>query len=529
MRKEEHSQEQDRQIHELRQELFELQGRDCHDVLLNDVKRIDSDLSREQMSSIWDTLRFVCAHRHFTRTFNRPLTSSTWEPASVTQLKSDYYGCPSKHVLRRNRNPNFEDLELAVEQDQNDHSYSPREPKTSSQLVRDSQACVKLATKLLHRASQVSMKQDSAQDAPSFYEAQVICEESPPVFAFRSLNPERAKMESMELNQGLRPIVESTKLGLMEKIGRVCFNLVVSRHAPDIYTYNTLIVAFDKCRLSFFSDAIIWSFFNERLLRPSKLTFCAILNHFRVVGNRTGFLYALSCISGVDSRTGGKWRRRHFEDVEQYPLLVNWALDTTERTFTGDWFWQHIPLHISAVEHIISGLLDFEHFYLAATLFNTCGQSGIRLDQGVIRRLFDECIDSLDFGASLTLIRGLVSRQNNGLELLFTADDETNSYLVSRLYVLLDLCGLFQGSTGESFADSHLQNLNIDRQELGAFLKVLHLVQEHLQADDTFERPHCKMLQYQGTRNDTVTAKEAFGGQWLTDEPEENVVLWGRR
>ncbi|PHH76787.1 hypothetical protein CDD82_3854 [Ophiocordyceps australis] len=363
MRKEEHSQEQDRQIHELRQEIHDLQGRDCHHVLLNDAKRIDSDLSRDQMSLIWDALRFVCSNRQFTRAFNRPLTSSTWEPASVTQTKSQYYGCPSKHVLQKDRSPNFEELELAVEQDQNDHSYSPREPKTSLQLVRDSQACVKLATKLLHRASQVSKKHDKTQDAPSFYEAQMICQESPPIFAFRSLNPERAKTESMELNQGLRPIIESTQLGLMEKIG-------------------------------------------------------------------------------------GKWRRRHFEDVEQHPLLVNWAFDTAERTFTGNWFWQHIPLHISAVEQIISGLLDFEHFFLAAILFNTCGQSGIRLNQAIIRRLFDECVDALDFGASLTLIRGLVSSQNDGLELLLTGDDEANSYLVSRLFVLLDLCGLFQQSKG---------------------------------------------------------------------------------
>ncbi|KAJ4857601.1 hypothetical protein T069G_08498 [Trichoderma breve] len=258
---------------------------------------------------------------------------------------------------------------------------------------------------------------------------------------------------------------------MKEKVGRICYNLLVSSHPPDIHTYNTLIVAFNKSGHHSFAEALVASFFQYRLLQPTPSTFIAILNHYQCTNNHGRFLRALACITGLDNRTGAKVRRRHVSDIEENPNLLPWALDSRRRTLTGDYIWDHLPLSQPLVEEIIGGLLHFKLFDQAAAFFISCVQSGVNLSLNSVKFFLDECINALDWKAAVRLTSSFARSQPTLQRLLRVGGDSENaSYIADRIRVLLDICGL-DGSDKPS--KSLLVNLKISGPSFTKLLNTL--------------------------------------------------------
>ncbi|KAK2589437.1 hypothetical protein QQS21_012888 [Conoideocrella luteorostrata] len=424
----------DRKLEESRKELAELQERSS---IPSTAEANTSCLSIEQMDSLWQSLKTIYQDRPFMKEIHKPATTSTSE--LVSKLKAELYNVAGEDSLRAMRQTDYEQLERAIEAEESDSQISFRQPQNQAQLLRDSTSIEHLVQQLLRRAE---LLDNGSSQSPSFDEARKMAASGCTDFTFQSIDPDRAARNTSALNNQIRTLISASNLSLKERIGRVCYNLLVSAYPPDMHTYNTLVVAFDKSGHHAFSDALVHSFFHQRKLKPTPSTFTAILNHYKLTNNHGKFLRALSCLTGADKMTGGKMRRRHIRDIEQQPVLQRWAADTKWRTLTGDWVWEHVPLNIALVETILRGLLHFHLYDSAASFFLTCMRAGVGLSTRAITHVFDECLTALDWRAGVRLVQGLTDSLRMWEALLSKEDDITASYLVGRTFALLDLCGL---------------------------------------------------------------------------------------
>lgn len=465
VRKDDRRRELDRQIEETRKELSDLREQARSTSASNSPQ--PTELSPQQMDTLWKSLKTIYINRPYMKEIDKPAMACSSE--LVSSLKAEYYNSPTDAALQASRRTNYEQLERAIMAEERDSTVAFREPRNKLQLLNESSSIEHLVQQFLRRAE---ILDESSEACPSFEEARGLAQKGYPNFTYRSINPKSASKNTLTLNKRLRSLVGNDELGLKEKIGRVCYNLLVSAHPPDMHTYNTLIVAFDKSGQHTFSDALVHSFFHQRLLKPTASTFSAILNHYKMTNNHGKFLRGLACITGLDTLTGSKLGRRHVNDVQLSPQLRKWAADTTLRTRTGDYVWEHVPLNLPLVESILTGLVHFKLFDDAASFFITCMRSGVEVSTRVVIQVFDECIAALDWRAAVRLVRGLSNSHKKWQRLLTLQDNTANAaYLVSRVIVLLDLCGLC--SQGQSPSKQCLDNLDISRAKLNKLLASL--------------------------------------------------------
>ncbi|PTB63885.1 hypothetical protein BBK36DRAFT_144400 [Trichoderma citrinoviride] len=478
VRKEDRRKELDRQLDEVRKEIADLQdGRQSHS---SDDDSMYRWLGLGQMDELWRSLKKIYISRPYMKEIHQPATISNCD--LIEALKHEYYGCPSGPLRSAKRQLDYDLLESAIMREEVDTARFYREPRNQVQLLRETMNAEALVRKLLQRSKYYA----KGEPAPSLEKAQTLLEEGSPDYTFRSIDAVRAQENTILLNKRLRALVAASNLNMKEKIGRICYNLLISSHPPDVHTYNTLIVAFNKSGHHSFAEALVASFFHERLLQPTNSTFIAILNHYRCTNNHGKFLRALACITGIDNRTGAKIRRRHVSDINRNPTLLPWALDAKRRTLNGEWIWDHLPMTLPLVEEIFSGLLHFKLFDQAATFFMSCMQCGVNLSLDSVKYFFDECIDALDWKAAARLAASL-ARSQSALQRLLSYGDghEVTSYIVGRIRVLLDICGL--GGPDEP-PKSLLASLRISGPAFTKFLNTLAEEEGLLQDASTSSR-----------------------------------------
>lgn len=385
----------------------------------------------------------------------------------ISSLKTEFYNAVGEPSLRAMRKTNYEKLERAIATDVLDGKVRLREPRNYAQLLQVSLSTEQLVQQLLRRAE---ILDNGATHSPAFDEARQLVTKGYPNFSFPSIDPERAAKNSSLLNSQIRALTSAENLSFKERIGRVCYNLLVSAYPPDMHTYNTLIVAFDKSGHHALSDVIVFSFFHQRLMNPTPSTYAAIFNHYKSTNNHGQFLRAISCLAGLDKLTGAKIRRRHINDVAQMPDLQKWAADLRRRTRTGQWVWEHGPLSTTVVETMLDGLLHFKLFADAATLFITCVRYGVALSARTMTHLFDECVAALDWKAAVRMVRGLMFSLQEWENLLSSQTDGASAaHLLSRASALIDICGL--GSNGQEPSKKRLANLYISAPKRNRFLE----------------------------------------------------------
>ncbi|KAL6796104.1 hypothetical protein GGI42DRAFT_331927 [Trichoderma sp. SZMC 28013] len=474
VRKDDRRKELDRQLDEVRKELADLQ--DGRQRPSSDDDSTAPELSLRQMDTLWQSLKKIYNSRPYMKEIHQPATISASD--LVEALKHEHYGCLDGPLRNLKRQMDYDRLEGAIMQEESANGRYYREPRNQAQLLRESLSTETLVRKLLDRTRYLP----EDQSGPSLQKARGLLEKGSQGFTFRSIDSARARDNTILLNKRLRSLAAASNLNMKEKVGRICYNLLVSSHPPDIHTYNTLIVAFNKSGHHSFAEALVASFFQYRLLQPTPSTFIAILNHYQCTNNHGRFLRALACITGLDNRTGAKVRRRHVSDIEENPNLLPWALDSRRRTLTGDYIWDHLPLSQHLVEEIIGGLLHFKLFDQAAAFFISCVQSGVNLSLDSVKYFLDECINALDWKAAVRLTSSFARSQTTLQSLLRVGgDSENTSYIADRIRVLLDICGL--GGTDKP-SKSLLVNLKVSGP---SFTKLLNTLAQ--EAGPPKERP----------------------------------------
>lgn len=462
VRKDERRRELDGQLEQARQELNDLR---THGLPDTQAGHGSDAIDERQMDSLWKSLKQIYHNRPYMKEVHQPAVVTASE--LIDTLRHEHYGSPSLDAMKANRRTDYEKLERAIAREQSIANDLICEAQTRKHLAKDTAAVEKMIGQLLDRVAVMS----NDASAPSYDEARTLAKQSSPQYTFSSIDRRGAEQNSRSLNDRLRSILESSDMNLREKVGRVCYNLFISAHPPDMHTYNTLIVAFDKGGNHALSDTLVHSFFFDRLLKPTPSTYVAILNHYRNTNNHGQFLRALACVAGADKITGGKIRRRHVADVVEHPSMHAWAADTKRRTVGGNWVYEHVPLHQPLVEEVIKGLLHFQLFDQAASFFISCMNTGVAISARVVRQVLDDCIYALDWKGAVQLVRGFSHHQQRLRAMLADDSDGTSAYLVDRLYVLLDLCGL--SVTGPQASKQLLKNLQISERKLNQLIETL--------------------------------------------------------
>lgn len=467
IRKDERRKELDRQLEEAKRELAELREQNGRDDM--SVQSSIAQLTDSQMEELWNSLRSIYTGRPHFKEIHKP--AMLLDSELREKLQKEHYGCPDERSLAALRQTDMHELERAMIFEESEPSIARRDPTDRKHLQRFSDSIVMLIEQMMMRAN--SRRKDNLP-SPSFDEALRLMIKGYPRYTFRRVDPKKAQDDIKVLNGANRTAINDPELGVKEKIGRVCYNLLVSKYPPDMHSFNTLIATFDKHRgYRHFSEAVVSTFFYNSRMMPTPSTYAAILHHYKVTGNHGRFLRAISCIAGLDCSTGAKYRRRHVGNLETDLFLQLWAADTTKRTTGGNYIWEHAPLNRLMVEEILSGLLRFNMFDHAVSFFTSCIQAGVYMTNKIVKQVLDECLVALDWKAAVLLIREFTRRRQLWASMMETRDEDTVAYLVDRIYSLLDMIGL--GNSGSPLTVRRLGSLGIARLELASFMdKVFH-------------------------------------------------------
>ncbi|KAF7562381.1 hypothetical protein G7046_g1759 [Stylonectria norvegica] len=446
VRKEDRRQDLDRQLEDARRELAEVQHRRTIETtrITANLEADHPDMTLEQMDELWRSLKSIYTNRPFMKEIHRPATLRASE--FMTKLKDDLYHCPDESTMQALRQTNYERLERAIMAEESDERIVRRDPQNQKQLHNDSRTVVHLVGQLLDRAD---IHDSSTSPSPSFDEARQMAAKRSGRFTFATMDPARVKQNMASLNQRLREVVDSPNLGLKEKVGRVCYNLLVSAYPPR------------HAHLQYFDRRL------RKIGPPEPSRVFDSNNHGR-------FLRALACITGLDTETGAKLGRRHVDDVDTQQASRHWTRGGKTTTRTGDWIWEHVPINQSLTEAIINGLLHFKLFDQAATFFLSCLKANVSLSTSITTQLFEECIVALDWRAAVRLIREFTTYQDRWSTMLLDHDENLASYFTDRFNVLLDICGL--RTPGQTASVSTLANLDISSSKFNQFMDQLSQV-----------------------------------------------------
>lgn len=418
-----------------------------------------------QMGALHRTIKIICRTRPFMKEIKNPTDPAEHDASRlVRNLKHEYYGCPDAAYVNALGQIDYDALQQAL---MSEEAADIVQRPTGRILEGASHKTLGLVKSLLRSA----------------YKAERGQEPCPTVDEVRDLlvtyNYPRYQVPLVELSHDtmaslhscLRSIVGEEGVSAKEKVGRVCYNMLISPYPPDIHTFNTLIVAFDKAGLYHLSEEFVFSFLHRQFLKPTRLTFVAILNHYKEAGLVGRWHYAMSVLGGASTIRGPKLMQLHVDDVWQTPGGQSWMHNQNKRTVHGDYVTEHVPLHRGLTETVIHGFLHFKLFEAAVRFFTPHLKYGSAMSMRVIRHLLDGIVLALDWRAAIRLIRDLTSERWMLRVMLEGADADATAYIVGRMCVLLDMTGIY--GPGRRASSATLADLNIDESRLDWLLTQL--------------------------------------------------------
>ncbi|VUC35168.1 unnamed protein product [Clonostachys rosea] len=343
-----------------------------------------------------------------------------------------------------------------------DH-MSRRDPLSKLHLRNFAKNTRKIVEKLLLRAN---ARSSDLIPSESYNEAMRLLNSGYPNYQLRSVDVEAAKLNTVRLNQANRVAINNDTIGIKEKIGRVCYNLLISVYPPDMHTFNSLIIELNGMHLTPFSERIVHGFFWDTYLKPAPSTFAAILAHYSLTRNHGMFMRTIACIVGLDARSGAKF---HIDAALDDPLYRGWAMNTRDRTMVGDYIYEHLPLNRLVVEEILRGLIRFHMIQEALVLFTTCIRRGVALTTTTIRQVFDACVLTLDWSAGVTLFQQISTHNHVWKALLRLCDLETRAHVIDRAWSILDMVGF--GGRSRQISPERLAGVDLSGNKL---LKLKH-------------------------------------------------------
>ncbi|KAL9100661.1 MAG: hypothetical protein Q9163_003988 [Psora crenata] len=111
-------------------------------------------------------------------------------------------------------------------------------------------------------------------------------------------SPGKHDEELMESNVALQAVLGELAALSTDRISKVCAHLLLLRVAPNIHTYNLLLVRFCQLR----EDALVLAVLDsmrESHIRPNEITHATILRFFTITNDKEGFRLYIEQMSGL--------------------------------------------------------------------------------------------------------------------------------------------------------------------------------------------------------------------------------------
>ena len=226
-----------------------------------------------------------------------------------------------------------------------------------------------------------------------------------------------------ELNTSLQYLFREharQKLSTPFLLAKVAYNLHICNTPPDLHTYNTLLLGLSRAEEPKLVDGIIRSLRGTRV-RPNEVTNTAILDHYRTVGDKDGFMKWCALLRG---KKGGL-------------ALARSDINITEAGRSRLIFDEEYPNRIIQLPYptpnvfgaLIKGVLEFGSFDTALGLCESMGHEGWGLCMGGLTPLLKDCADRGDWGSGLAVWRQIEAlRVKSGREAVRRGEVEKIGY-----------------------------------------------------------------------------------------------------
>uniref|UniRef100_A0A0B7JLZ9 Pentatricopeptide repeat domain-containing protein n=1 Tax=Bionectria ochroleuca TaxID=29856 RepID=A0A0B7JLZ9_BIOOC len=444
-----------RQVEDVQRDLGNLRKQDMAYWVESSIERLTDD----QMDHAWNCLRDIYSNRPYFKEMHKP--ARLRRSALRAGLQRDFYNCTETTLGLSLRNRATGGLRLAAAYEEVSDQITRRDPLSKVHLENFGKGIRNMVEKLLLRANARSA---DTIPSPSYDEAMRLLDSGYPFYQLRSIDMEAAKLNTVRINQANRVAINHRGIGTKEKIGRVCYNLLISAYPPDMHTFNSLMIELDGVHLTAFSEQIIHSFFFETYLKPTPTTFAAILSHYTLTKNHGKFMRTIASIVGLDPKSGAKVRRFHIDAALDDPIYRRWAMNTRDRTLLGDYVYEHLPLNRLVVEEILRGLIHFHMIPEAITFFTTCVRRNVDITTTTIRQVFDACVWTLDWSAGVRLLQEISKHVHLWKVLMKLCDYKTRAHLIERTYSIFDMVGM--GGASRQISPERLADLELSSNKL---------------------------------------------------------------
>lgn len=210
----------------------------------------------------------------------------------------------------------------------------------------------------------------------------------------------------LALNHTLLSLLKQQEMPMDLMIAKIAFNLMITPAAPDITTFNLLILHFTHLEQYDVAKMVIDTFFNESKLKPNESTIVALLEHYTASNDKEGFKMLVRRMNGT--RGDMRLKRRTLWHL-RLPEVQEWALNNKviHRNF-------HIHEKVVRTQAIFNSLIvgAYKFFGLrqAMLYIRAALREGYRLHYWIFEFLANNCFLERNVKQAEDLLRLMLSQ-----------------------------------------------------------------------------------------------------------------------
>ncbi|KAI1780786.1 hypothetical protein F4818DRAFT_16975 [Hypoxylon cercidicola] len=379
-------------------------------------------------------------------------------------------------------------IEAAIAVEEQDPSYTLREPKSASQLRRTTEAVVELVNQLLQRSASCgsTRRRDGRElDEQSVRAEDIAWEELKgvlqslhyPSYRHPSIEPDDTARTRSLLGNSIRRLFNQAASS-NEIVAKICYNILASSAPPTIHTYNALIAGFNRIERPDLAQMVIDSYINNTAWPATRQTIVCLLSHYRGTNQINGIRDIISRMRGVKD-TG-----LHFRIISKNAIYswdwLEWAKkNCAPRKYA---FVERARRDDEIFDNIIKSWLYCGEVGNACMTLIACLRNGYSVTVQTLQNLFTVCLATADFASVRRLVTGFANYKRQFAATIHDIIQQesmmTSRQVINNLSHVLDMCWLPLEDAFDPVAKVHGQTVQ-------AMKSFLHRTQLELEKQET--------------------------------------------
>ncbi|KAI1399140.1 hypothetical protein F4819DRAFT_466106 [Hypoxylon fuscum] len=392
-------------------------------------------------------------------------------PGALLQELSALYGITPRPLPRQSWSQNqleWAQVESAIATEQQDPSYTLREPRSDQQLQRTTNTVIELVNRLIWQihSCESTQRQDSTgknADATGtddiWKELRDVLQSSHyPSYRHPSIEADEAARTRSILGESIRRIFNQGA-NPKDTVAKICYNVLTSSAPPSIFTYNTLIAGFNRIQRPDLAQTVIDSYINDTAWPATQQTIVCLLNHYRGTNQLDGIRHTIQRMRGV--KDTGLFFRIVDKNVIYSQDWLEWAdKNCASRKYA---YVQRAPRSDDVFNSIVKGWLYCGEVGNACTALIACLRNGGFVAVQTLQELFTACLSTADSAAARRLVKGFAKNIRNFAimvnKIIHEESTTTSRHVVMSVSHLLDVSFLPSKDIFASFIRTHGQRL----------------------------------------------------------------------